>query len=111
MSIVAERHIIQKQFMEIDFAGNPNGLSVQNQLAEMFYEKMLPRMEILFDEFGNDDYLITFETLQVDVANIPPKNWEEVLVNETLRALRQELLAADKSKLSGGAKKHRRGGG
>ena len=110
MSIVAERHIIQKQFMEIDFAGNPNGLSVQNQLAELFYEKMLPRMEILFDEFGNDDYLITFETLQVDVGNIPSKNWEEVLVNETLRALRQELLAADKSKLSGGAKNHRREG-
>jgi hypothetical protein len=107
MSIAGAKHIIQKQFMEIDFAGNLNGLSVQNELAELFYERLLPRMEMLFDEFGNNDYLICFETLQVDLGNIPSKNWEEALVEETLRALQQELLAADKIKISGGAKAHK----
>ncbi len=100
MTVAGAKHIIQKQFMEIDFADSGTGLSVQNELSELFYEKLLPQMEMLFDEFGNQDYLISFDTLQIDVGNIPAKHWEAVLVEETVKILRQELLSAHKIKLS-----------
>jgi hypothetical protein len=103
MSISGAKHIIQKQSIEIDFTDQSNGFTLQNEVAGLFYEKLLPRMEILFDEFGKDNYLISFETLQVDCGALPSKNWEEALVEETLRALRKELLAADKIKISEGS--------
>jgi hypothetical protein len=104
VSVTGGDHIIQKQFIAIDFGVNPNGLSVQNELAELFYEKLFPRMQILFDELGNDNYLISFEKLQIDLGSIPARHWQETLVEETLSALRQELLAADKVKLNTGEK-------
>jgi hypothetical protein len=100
VSLNRSNHIIQKQSIEIDFAENSNGFSLQNDIAELFYERLLPRMEMLFDEFGNDDYLISFETLELDCGVLPSKHWEEAWVEETLKALRKELLAANKIKIS-----------
>jgi hypothetical protein len=96
VSIHSVQHIIQKQFLEIDFAHHPNGLNAQNELASLLYEKLLPRMEVLFDELGGENYQVSFETLEVDAGTLPLEHWEDALVEETLRAIRSELLAADK---------------
>jgi hypothetical protein len=100
VSLNRSNHIIQKQSIEIDFDENSNGFTLQNDVAELFYERLLPRMELLFDEFGDDNHLISFETLELDCGVLPFKHWEETWVEETLKALRKELLAANKIKIS-----------
>lgn len=93
-------HIIQKQFLDINFGSSENGLALRNEVAEVFYEKLLPRMEDLFDELGSNDYSISFESLELNCGMLPENNWQEVLVEKTLIALRSELLAANKKKIT-----------
>lgn len=101
---LSNKHIIQKQNIEIDFEDISDGLSLQNRIADLFYEKLLPQMELLFDEFANDEYLISFETLTLDCGVLSHQHWEEEWIAEAVRSLRKELLAAHKIKKENASK-------
>jgi len=92
----SDSHIIGKQTIEINFENISDGFALQNRVADVFYEKLLPQMEMLFDEFANDEHLISFETLQVECGLLSNKHWEDEWVRKTIQNLRQELRAANK---------------
>ena len=93
----SQKHIIRKQAIEIDFERGSDGFALQDKVSELIYERLLPGMEVLFDEFGKD-WFFSFDTLNVDCGVLSPKHWEEEWVSETLRALREQLLAAHKTR-------------
>jgi len=55
-------------------------------------------MELLFDEFADDQHDISFETLTIDCGELSYKYWEDEWVAEAIRSLRKELLAAHRIK-------------
>ena len=95
----AAKHMIQKQFIEVSFDDISDAFALQNYVAEIFYDRILPRMEILFNEFADETHLISFDVLKIDCPMLSRQQWEQEWVEETLAGLRKELLAANKIKI------------
>jgi len=85
-------HIIQQQNIEIEFDDFSDGIGVQKELKDTFYEKLLPRIEDLFDEIARENYTGSIGKLEIDCGLLSTKYWKEELVEEALRHLRQELI-------------------
>jgi hypothetical protein len=97
--MINTNHIILKNFIEINFRDLEEAMGVQNRVAEVFYEKLQPRMEALFDEMVGDKYLSSIEYLEIDCEIISHTNWEEEWVETTLRKLREQLRTIHKKSL------------
>jgi hypothetical protein len=95
-----DHHIIQQQSIEIQFDDISNGLGIQNDVADLFYEKLLSKMELLFDELVADKYSATIDKLEIDCGELSAQYWKDELVRETLYHLRQQLITAHKKEIT-----------
>jgi hypothetical protein len=86
------RHIIQKQFLEVEMQDPPDAFAFRNRLGELYYDRILPGLEKMFDEIGTKNKLIRKEFLEIDVGVIPSKNWEELFVDKVLRKMKESLI-------------------
>lgn len=92
-------HIIQHQSIEITFDGLDDSFSLQNQIADVFYAKLQPRMEVLFDElFGKNQYA-SIDKLEIDCGLLNLKNWEQEFAEEAIRKMKEELLQVNKKEI------------
>ena len=66
MTRTIEPHIIQKQSIEINFEEMDAAVDVQHRIAELFYERVQPAMNVLFDDIIGNDWVTTFEMLEID---------------------------------------------
>jgi len=98
-----EKHMIQKQVIEMAFDTISDGFGLQHRVSELFHEKLLPQMEMLFDEFADENHFISFETLYIDCGIVSRRHWEDEWIEETLKGLRRELLAANKKSMESNA--------
>jgi Contractile injection system tape measure protein len=92
-----QAHIIGQQSIEIDFDNLDNAFGVQERIAELFYEKLQPKMEALFDDMFERDRVVYMEKLEVDCETLSIDNWEEEWVETALRKLTDQLRQADKT--------------
>lgn len=97
--ITKDSHIIQQQYFELQFEDFPGGVGVQNEIRDLFYEKLLPKIEGLFDEISQSRYTISIEKLDIDCGKLNNKSWKEELVTDTLRHLKLELLVQHKKEI------------
>ena len=97
--ITKDSHIIQQQYFEIQFDDFPGSVGVQNEIRDLFYEKLLPEIEGLFDEISQSRYTISIEKLDIDCGKLNSKSWKEELVTETLSCLNQELRLHHKKEI------------
>jgi hypothetical protein len=97
--IPATTHIIGKQTIEIDFDELEEAMGVQNRISELFHERLLPGMELLFDEMVGPEHRAVIERLEIDCGELLRKNWEQEWVENVLRALKAELIAVDKKRI------------
>ena len=88
----ANRHIIQKQFLEVEMQDPPDAFTFRNRLGELYYDRILPGLENMFDEIGTKNKLIRKEFLEIDVGVIPSENWEELFVDRVLRKMKESLI-------------------
>ena len=93
-------HIIQTQSIEIEFENLDDAIGVQNRIAELFYEKLQPKMEQLFDEMTGEKYFANIDKLEIDCGTLSKKNWEEDFVDASLRQLKQELIQINKKEIN-----------
>ena len=93
-------HIIQKQSISIGFENPGNALGLQNRIAELFYERVQPCMETLFDEMADEAHIINIETLEIDCGIIKGKHWEDEWVDTILFQLKQALNALPKDRIN-----------
>ena len=99
MKMLQHSHIIQQQNIEIQFENFSDGIGIQNDIKDIFYEKLLPGIENLFDEITEEKYSISIEKLEIDCGSLSSSYWKEELVEETLRHLRQELIVHYKKEI------------
>ena len=90
-------HIIQTQSIEINFENPENNLVLQNRMAELFYEKLQPRMAMLFDEMAGRDQAVYIDSLEIDCGVLPAGHWEEVWIETVLRKLKDQIRGADRT--------------
>jgi hypothetical protein len=87
-------HIIRTQEIEIHFENLDEAIGLQDRVADVFYNQLQPAMEKLFDEIAGDNQIVKLDRLEIDCGTISNKNWEAEWVENCLRNLRSELLAA-----------------
>lgn len=85
------RHIIQKQFIEVEMQKPPDAFAFRNRLGELYYQRILPGLENVFDEIGTEHKLIRKDLLDIDVGVIPSGNWEELFVAGAIRKIKEAL--------------------
>ena len=89
-------HIIQKQSFEIGFENPENTLGLQNQVAQVFYESLKPRMEKMFDEMFDHDQYAVIDMLEIDLGTLDPENWEQEFADRAIERLKISLATAQK---------------
>lgn len=85
------RHIIQKQIIEIDFVNPGESLGLPNEVAEMYYEKLLPQLEVLLDELFGINYQASLDKLEIDCGLLDKKNWKQEFTERAIRKLKAKL--------------------
>ncbi len=88
---VNNQHIIQKQVLEVEMENPADAFQFRNRLGAVFHEKILPGLEILFDEIGTKERLIRMDQLEIELGNIEAKNWENELAEKAIKQIRQAL--------------------
>jgi hypothetical protein len=93
-----ERHIIRTQSLDFTFAGMVPDVHIQDRIAGLFYERLQPRMEELFDEVCGPDHLLTIDRLEIDGGILPAENWEQQWLDNVMWNLKQELSSLNRKK-------------
>jgi len=94
-------HTIQRQKIEVYFDGLDNGVGMQDRIAEIFYLRIQPKMNLLFDDIADDKHLLSLDKLEIDCGVLSNKNWEDEWVDNTLRKLSEELRTKHRMSLAG----------
>lgn len=97
--MINRAHIIQSQFIDIQFENMDNSNGLQNRLAGLFYEQLEPQMETLLDDRFGDDYYALVEQLEIDCGVIDEKNWEEELTRCVIQKLDEKLRHVNKKRI------------
>jgi hypothetical protein len=90
-------HIIRTQAVEIHFENLNDAIGLQDRVASVFYEKMQPAMEKLFDEIAGEKVLVRLDRLEINCGIFSGKNWEDIWVENLLQKLKSELLVAHRN--------------
>lgn len=87
----AQNHIIYSKTVELEFYNREENLFIQNHIAGLVKDKLLPAMETLFDAQTASGKTIKIESLELDLGKLNQRDWEYDFVNETIYQLRQKL--------------------
>jgi hypothetical protein len=93
------QHIIQKQIIEINFENPDDSFGLQNQVAEVFYEKLEPRMEVLLDELFGENQFASIDKLEIDLGLLNLKNWEQEFTEQAILKLKDVLIQVNKKEV------------
>src|SRR5688500_3928789 len=88
----SNKHIIQKQLIEVEMHNAPDAFAFRNRLGELYYQRILPALENMFDEIATEHKSIRKDSLMIDLGVITSKNWEEVFVDGAIRKIKESLM-------------------
>ena len=75
------QHIIQKQIIDLSFSKRLNTYSIQQQVSDYYFAKIVPLLQEAFDAASTNDEIISIDSLTVDLGilsekEIEKENWE-----------------------------------
>ncbi len=85
-------HKIQKHIIEINFESRDDSFGLQSEIAEVFYDKLQPRIEELFDEMFGENMYASIDKLEIDCGLLSKKNWEQEFTDQAIRKIKEELI-------------------
>lgn len=89
------RHSIHRQSLEVSFEQPGQEPGVQDRLATVYYQRILPKLNSLFDEF--DDVNLAIPELKIDCGALHEANWEQELTDSVISLLSTELRAKQRA--------------
>lgn len=89
--MIDDQHIIQKQILEFEFPKEEMGLDWQQSASDLYYRKILPRLEEVFSQYGSGDHFIRIDRLDIDLGELEMNSWETQLL-ERLSTKAKEAL-------------------
>lgn len=84
-------HIIKKQSIVIEFHDRRGGMGLQNQVADIVKEKLIPRLDEVFSGIAGRGKYLSLDELLIDAGVLSSANWEEELVENTIRQIKEKL--------------------
>lgn len=95
-----ESHFIQSLGLEMETYDTAEGLGFQRELRDVFYLKLMPQLEKIFDGTISAGQLVTIEYLPVHIEIEDAAMWQEELVRKAVRQISQVLKESPKKKLN-----------
>lgn len=90
---LSQNHKIHTTSLQVQFEGIEEGLGLQDRLALVFHEKVLPALEKEFDNQGDPDKTWVIPSLVLDCGVLTSENWEESFLEKVLEQFRKEMAA------------------
>ena len=106
------RHRIQRQILEVAVGAIGEAPSVQQQLAQPFWDRAVPELEEVFDRAAGPDQLLRLDRLELDLGTLGgggdwPSEFRQKLIAELTRSLAR-FTPDPKTDDEGGPGVHRR---
>ena len=67
------RHLIKKQIIELSLDKRLNYYQVQQQVSDLYWNKMVPLLEKSFDSISNEDELMEIDLFELDLGVVSQK--------------------------------------
>lgn len=84
-------HIIKKQSVAIEFRDRQEGMGLQNSIADLVKERIIPQLDELFSEIAGEGKYLSLDELLIDAGTLNSAHWEEELVTNTIRQVKEKL--------------------
>lgn len=85
------QHTIGQQYLEVVFTDRREGMGLQDQLATIYKEKVLPLLETILNDHDMQDYTIQIDEITIDAGVLSSKNWEQELVERSVQQFKAIL--------------------
>jgi hypothetical protein len=80
----------------VEFKDRREGMGLQDQLATLYKERVLPLLDTILSDFDLEGHTIQIEEIALDLGTLSSKNWEQELVERSVQqfksALQRKLL-------------------
>ncbi len=90
----ASQHIILQQKLEIDFHEKMDANDLASSLSNWIKDILLPEMENVLNDLDILNCSIRIDAINIDAGTIKGENWQQILVNEVCKQLRQKIREA-----------------
>lgn len=95
-------HIIGRQIIDLEIGGGQDAFRVQQDVSFALRNRVLPKLEELFDRLVGPERVIRIDQLEIDLGDIDPnsleRELEEKLMRYVERALNEHLFLASEPK-------------
>jgi len=86
------RHIVHRQSLEVAFERPGQKPGMQERLAAVYYQRILPELDKVFGEFERESHGgLTIPMVSIDCGILHEANWEDELAANALRGVWDEL--------------------
>lgn len=81
------KSIIGKQSVDVVYDGDVDPFVFRDELSWFCTSKLIPAIEKLFEGHSMPGKVICFESLSIDVGDLPVENWQSVFVDRVIEEL------------------------
>lgn len=82
---------IQKLIFEIDIPEQSGAFELQNRISSLSKEKLMPRLNQLFEDLIPEDEYVYIDRLEVNIGHFSEQELDNVFFDEIIKALKQEI--------------------
>ena len=88
------QHIVKKQFIELTLDRGLDHFHIQQLVSSQYWTNIVPLLEKAFDKIGNEEEVIQFDKLEIDLGTISVKGLEKNEWGSRLQSKIETLLSA-----------------
>ncbi|HMR39469.1 MAG TPA: contractile injection system tape measure protein [Ignavibacteria bacterium] len=81
------RHIIEKQFVELNLINSANAFEIRNELEYICKNELLPQIEKMFDKLIPENKILRLDNLEINAGTIASDNWKNDLLEIVIREI------------------------
>ncbi|ETX04012.1 MAG: hypothetical protein ETSY2_31295 [Candidatus Entotheonella gemina] len=87
-------HQIVRSVLELELASAARATELQESVARLFQDRVLPELETLFDRLADPDAVLRVDRLEIDLGDLKGADWQEHFYTKLLQQLESSLERA-----------------
>ena len=86
-----QKHIIKRQTISIGMAKSNSVGTLQDTIKQIYYDKIVPKLDILFSDLVPKETIVRIDKLDVDLGIIDKERIEQQIIERTLDNFERQL--------------------